>query len=561
MNLKGLLTIGLFLCFGNVRAQQQTEYHFFVQFIDKGLNYVDINKPELFLSQRCLERRERLGVQVDSADLPVTAAYIDNIRKPSITVRYVSKWLNGAVISTAVKDSAYRLKIKFFVDRVVYLGKSDKKTIKSGSQSVDPLEADDSKKLYGDGFQQLDMLNGTMLHKHGYTGNDMLIAVLDAGFKKVNTLSLFEKLYKQKRVIYAYDLVDLEENTYEDDDHGLHVMGCLAANKEGTMIGSAPDAEYILLRTESNKFESWLEELNWVRAAEIADSMGVDVINSSLGYNTFDEEVLNHKHKELDGKTTYISRGAAMAAKKGILVVNSAGNDGNKPWEKIDFPADVEEVLAVGAVDTRLDPSAFSSIGPTADYRIKPDVVALGKNTTIGTTYGVGTGNGTSYSCPIIAGMSACLWQANPDLSAQQIRHVVIHSSHLYPEADNVQGYGLPDFDLALAMIGKHPEFDYKRPGLYKQPQRSLNHKESFTAYAPGETSVFCRVKLRKKFLFIPFKRSKGLYEGVVNEHGFARISVLLYNIPSGKTVDLIFYTLDEKGHHVLLEEYSNSLK
>jgi len=322
-------------------ASAKTEYHFFVQFHDKGLNYVDINKPELFMSERALERRKRLHVPIDSFDLPVTASYIVNITKPSIKVRYVSKWLNGAVITTESMDTAWRLKIKFFVDDVVYLGKSTVKASKSGRQADESPEDEAFKKQYGDGYQQLDMLNGTQLHQYGFNGEGMWVAVFDAGFRKVNELSLFQALIDNKQIIYTNDLVDQEENVFDDDDHGLHVLGCMAANQKGKMIGAAPKANYILIRTESNAYESWLEELNWVRAAEIADSMGVDVVNSSLGYNTFDEERLNHEHKDLDGRTTYISRGAAIAATRGMLVVSSAGNDGNKSWGKLDFPADV----------------------------------------------------------------------------------------------------------------------------------------------------------------------------------------------------------------------------
>lgn len=540
-------------------AASKTTYHFFVQFHDKGLNYVDITKPDFFMSDRALERRTRLHIPIDSLDLPVTAAYINNIRKPSIQVRYVSKWLNGAVISTASMDTAWRLKIKFFVDDVVYLGKSIEKTNRSGRQ--EELAPDDSfKHQYGDGFRQLDMLNGTDLHKVGFLGDNMMIAVFDAGFRKVNELSLFSQIFKNQQVVYTEDVVDLEKNVYDDDDHGLHVFGCIAANKSSTMIGAAPAADYVLIRTESNKYEIWLEELNWVRAAEIADSMGVDVINSSLGYNHFDETRLNHSHADLDGKTTYISRGAAIAASRGMLVVNSAGNDGNKSWGKLDFPADVEDILVVGAVDHNLEAPAFSSPGPTSDFRIKPDIAALGKQTYVATTYGIGTGYGTSYSSPIIAGLATCLWEANKTLTPLEIKQIIKRSGHLFYNPDNVIGYGVPDFDLALKMTGKHPSFDYTKRQVINFNKTKYEHEESVSIYAPDYVKGFCAVKQQKRFLFFKYFKTRSKTECTLDPIGFGRMQVLLYNIPNGKKVTLSFYAENQAGEKTVVKELQGEL-
>lgn len=513
-----------------------TEYYFFVQFIDKDLNYVDINKPEKFLSERCLERRKRLQIPVDSLDLPVTRSYIDNIIKPSINVRYVSKWLNGAVISTPSMDSAYRLKIKFYVDDVVYLGKASVSSTKSGTHAE--LDEVDEKNIYGNGFDQLEMLNGPDLHKLGFTGKSMMIAVFDAGFKRANELSLFKHLYEDNRLIYQYDLVDMEPNVYNDDDHGLHVLGCMAANKEGKMVGAAPDASYVLLRTESDRYESWLEELNWVRAAEIADSMGVDIINSSLGYNTFDEARLNHSHDDLDGKTTFISRGAASAASRGILVVNSAGNDGNKSWGKLDFPADVEDILVVGAVNRKLESPAFSSPGPTADFRLKPDISALGQSTTVSTTYGVGTGNGTSYSCPIVAGLMACLWQAAPHLTPKQLRDIAIRSGHLYLQPDNVMGHGIPDFNLALAMTQHHPTFDYKGPFIINESTVNWTSDKPIHVYVYHGHPIFVKMYKQKRFLVFKYKGKKWETEIDMNTWGFGQVQLPVRNYDEGFEIE-----------------------
>lgn len=559
--LKVLLITLLTLVAFNISVAK-TEYHFFVQFHDKGLNYVDIAKPELFMSERALERRERLQIPIDSFDLPVTASYVVNITKPSIKVRYVSKWLNGAVITTESMDTAWRLKIKFFVDDVVYLGKSTVKTSKSGRQETVTPDDEAFKRQYGDGYQQLNMLHGTKLHQNGYKGQGMYVAVFDAGFRKVNELSLFKSLYTNNQILYTLDLVDQEENVYDDDDHGLHVFGCLAANKENTMIGAAPLANYVLIRTESNAYETWLEELNWVRAAEIADSMGVDVINSSLGYNTFDESRLNHEHKDLDGKTTYISRGAAIAATRGMLVVSSAGNDGNKSWGKLDFPADVEDILVVGAVDYAKEAPSFSSPGPTADFRIKPDVAALGKNTFVATTYGIGTGNGTSYSAPIIAGLATCLWQANPTLPPSEIKRMIIQSGHLYLNPDNVSGHGIPNFNVALMLTGKHPSFDYQKPSVIDFNKTEFEHSEVVDVFVPNNTLyAYCDVVIRKKFLFFPYNKTKATAESNLDKNGFGKMNVQMYNIPESKAVTLLFYFKDEKGNKQSFASFPGEMK
>ncbi|MFT5724439.1 MAG: serine protease AprX [Bacteroidia bacterium] len=551
----------IFACLIFGESYAKTEYHFFVQFYNKGLNYADINKPELFLSERALNRRKKRHVLIDSLDLPVTASYVFNITKPSIKVRYVSKWLNGAVITTESMDTAWRLKIKFFVDDVVYLGKNTVQTNKSGRQSETEPDSDEFKKQYGDGYRQLEMLHGTALHKYGFRGEGMRIAIFDAGFRKVNELSLFKTVIEFGQILYTNDLVDQETNVYDDDDHGLHVFGCMAANKSETMIGSAPSADYLLFRTESNKYETWLEELNWVRAAEIADSMGVDVINSSLGYNTFDEKRLNHTHKDLDGKTTYISRGAGIAATRGILVVNSAGNDGNKSWGTLDFPADVEDILVVGAINHDNEAPAFSSPGPTADFRLKPDVSALGQNTFVATTYGVGTGNGTSYSSPIIAGLATCLWQADPALTPLELKRVIIQSSHLSLNPDNALGHGLPNFDLALMMIGNHPNFDYTKAHVIDFDKTEFEHLELVNLYVPGDTLAFCDFKLKKRFLFVLYNKTMKTFVAELDKKGFGKLQAELYNIPEGKEIILSFYRISNRGDKVILKVINGQLK
>ena len=526
-------------------------YHFFVQFHDKLLNYSSLDQAHTYLSERSLERRKRLGIKLDSTDLPVSQGYIINIVKPSIHVDYVSKWLNGAVISTLEPDSAFNLKIKFFVDDVVYLGKTQETTWQSGNQSELV-----NKDTFGLGWNQVHMMQGEQLHLNGYTGKSMRIAVLDAGFKRMNKLSLFKHLYDNQKIVYTNDLVDKESDVYDDDDHGLHVIGCMAANKSGTMVGTAPDAEYVLIRTEANRYENLLEELHWVRAAEIADSLGVDVINSSLGYNHFDEKRLNHTHDELDGKSAYISRGADFAVTRGILVVNSAGNDGNKAWGKLDFPADAELPLIVGAMRDNMEVTSFSSPGPTSDMRIKPDIAALGHQVTIATTYGTGTGNGTSYSTPIVTGLATCLWEADPSLTPQQIKKLIIHSSHLFNTPDYSVGHGLPDFNLALKMIGKHPNMDYSKPQVVNREQELDGDQIQYDVYVPNSQYVSFLIYQKKRFLI--FKYRKKLESGELNLYrGFAKIDIQSLDDYGKKNTAIEFRYSNAQGDQHVFESIS----
>lgn len=526
-------------------------YHFFVQFHDKLLNYSSLDQAHTYLSERSIERRKRLGIKLDSTDLPVSQGYIINILKPSIHVDYVSKWLNGAVISTLDPDSAYNLKIKFFVDDVVYLGKTNETSWKSGSQTE---EVD--KDTFGLGWNQVHMMHGEYLHNTGYTGSSMRIAVLDAGFKRMNKLSLFKHLYANHKIVYTNDLVDKESDVYDDDDHGLHVIGCMAANKPGTMVGTAPDAEYVLIRTEANRYENMLEELHWVRAAEIADSLGVDVINSSLGYNHFDEKRLNHSHEDLDGKSAYISRGADLAVTRGILVVNSAGNDGNKSWGKLDFPADAELPLIVGAMRANKEVTSFSSPGPTADMRIKPDIAALGHQVTIATTYGTGTGNGTSYSTPIVTGLATCLWEADPSLTPLQLKQVIIHSSHLLNTPDYSVGHGLPDFNLALKIIGKDSKMNYTTPQVINRDQEIDGDKIQYNVYVPNSKYVSFLVYQKKRFLF--FKRRKKLEAGDLSLfRGFAKVDLQSLDDYGKKNTAVDFIYTDAEGEEQVFETIS----
>lgn len=526
------LLLLLLLCAFTSKADY--DYHFFVQFKDKSHNYLQYYGPESFLTSKAIERRKRQNIPYDSFDIPVTKAYVDNMLDENIKLRFITRWLNGAVITVKDKNFAYRLKIKFFVDRVYYLGRTDEKSDRIHTNNDKsktgkcPEKPGSIKEGYNESYDQIKMINGLPLHKQNLKGQGMTIAVFDAGFYRVDQLCAFQKLREEGRIAGTFDIYERDRNVYDDNDHGTNVLGVMAADWSNEMIGSAPEATYYLFRTELKFSELLLEELNWVRAAEMADSLGVDIINSSLGYNRFDEESTNHNHDELDGKTAFITKAASIAASRGMLVVNASGNDGNKFWKKINFPADAPGILTVGAVDEELNPPLFSSFGPTADNRVKPEIAALGYNTAITTTYGVGKANGTSFSCPLIAGMAACLWQSNRNLKPAEIIHILIKSSHLFDDPDNVIGYGVPDFFAALTMAGANTKFNYSGAGTIYQFPDTVDSRYAFQFYTPYDSTVLLNAEFSepRKFLFFNYKKELTEIPVTTDSTGFSPIRI-----------------------------------
>ena len=298
--------------------------------------------------------------------------------------------------------------------------------------------------VYGAADAQLKSLNGKRLHESGYRGRGMMIAVFDGGFMNVDKIPALHKI----KLAGVKDFVVPEsKNVFGEMEHGTMVLSTMAANAPDFYVGVAPEAQYLLIRCEDERTESLAEEDYWASAAEYADSCGVDVINSSLGYHGFDDSSMNHHYYEQDGKTVLISRTASMCADKGIVCVNSAGNDGMGSWKKINFPADAKDILTVGSINEHGMNAAFSAVGPTADGRIKPDVMAFGSPTCVITGRGsIINDNGTSFSSPLVAGMVACLWQALPGKTAKQIIKLVKLAGDNQQHPDNVFGYGVPDF-------------------------------------------------------------------------------------------------------------------
>ena len=420
--------------------------YYWIGFTDKQFTPHTIHHPETFLSQRSVMRRKNQGIVIENSDLPVSPAYLDSLAKDHrVQIRYSSRWLNGAVILLSDGDALPDLQNYPFVSDTRLL-----KPYPDTDKHLTGTETIISNIDYEPLNTQITQLNGHHLHEKGMRGEGIMIAVFDAGFKDVNTLNGFADLRYSGRLAGIKDFVDHDADIFSQHPHGTYVLSVMTADIPGELIGTAPGAYYWLFRTEDTSSEYMIEEYNWLAAAEFADSIGADIINSSLGYTTFDDPSQNYFYPDMDGNTTVVAKAAGKASQRGMLVVNSAGNYGQQEWKYIGSPADNEYVLSVGAVDRFGEKVPFSSIGPTADNRIKPDVMAMGRDVVLaGLNNTTVYGSGTSFSAPIIAGLAACLWQEHRYLSSIELKKAIIKSAHNYNAANNFIGHGIPDFKMA----------------------------------------------------------------------------------------------------------------
>jgi serine protease AprX len=431
-------------------AQTTPKSYFWVQLKDKKGTSYQTSKPEAFLSQRAINRRSRQHIAIDETDLPVSQVYLDTLKKRGLEIFHTSKWLNGVTVRIADTAQIRKIAALPFVVSVQYTRPANVLKSATNKFNEDDIQAGIDPAKYGNAISQLTQLNGQYLHNQGFRGKGIQIAVLDAGFWHTNQIAAFDSLWINKRILGTRDFVDPKSDFYNTHTHGTSVLSCMAGNIPGSIIGTAPDASYYLFRSEQDPSEYLVEEDNWVAAAELADSVGVDVINSSLGYSTFDDPTMNHTYADMNGRKTRITQGANMAFKKGILVFNSAGNEGNKAWVRIIAPSDGENVIAVAAVIRDGMRAAFSSVGPAYGGGIKPNVAANGGNTYLITSSGtLGYSSGTSFSSPVLAGMGACLLQANPYANVKQVKMAIEQSAHQYSKPDSLLGFGIPDFEKA----------------------------------------------------------------------------------------------------------------
>ena len=428
---------------------------------DKPNSATYLATPLTMLSQRALDRRTRQNIVLDSKDVPVDISYYSQIKSATgITILAKSKWLNAIHVQGTQTD-INNLKSTFsFVDLIEFANNSlnakgkvaPRSSVKKNKNKFAEINTTFN---YGTATNQITMLKGDFLHQEGYSGSGMQIAVIDAGFPNVDALDAFKRLRDNNQILGGYDFVNRSTNFYAGHNHGTNVLSDIGGYIDGAFVGTAPDASFYLFITEDANNEVPLEESLWVEAAERADSLGVDVINTSLGYTTFDNANYNYSYGDMDGETAFISRGAEIGASRGMILVNAIGNEGNDPWKYMGAPADAASVFTVGAVNASREIASFSSFGPTADNRVKPDVLAQGQS-----VYVIGhisgnpiTSNGTSFSSPVMAGVVACFWQAFPNLTSTQIMQRIRESADRYNNPDEQYGYGIPNFEAAYATV------------------------------------------------------------------------------------------------------------
>ena len=453
-----VFAIGLTLLASNAKGQGC----YWVAFTDKNNTEYSLNNPHAYLSDRSIERRIKQNIAIDSLDIPVNIIYIDSVLSFGANMIHSSKWLNGFTVYTELLDFESRVAKFSFVKEIQltkpkHLAKNSfNKFIELSLKDKEPVDSS----FYGSSVFQTGLLNGQYLHNQGFNGEGMQIAVLDAGFLNVDEYLAFDSLWINDQILGTKDFVDPGSDIFNTHYHGMSVLSCMGGNVPGELIGTARKAEYWLLRSEDDNSEYLIEEDNWVVAAEFADSVGVDIINSSLGYYEFDDPTMNHTYAEMDGKTTRVTKAANIAASKGILVFSSAGNEGNDPWKYIIAPSDGDKVTGVGATNAFGVAAPFTSFGPASDGDIKPNVCALGWGTYLQQSHGgLGFSSGTSFSSPVMAGMAACLMQANPFASAIEVKNAIEQSAHLYNAPDSLLGYGIPDMKLADQILESTNDF------------------------------------------------------------------------------------------------------
>ena len=415
-------------------------FAFFVQFTDKT------GSEQIALSQAALNKRAERNIAIDSLDYAVSPAYMDSLEALGVHIYHSSRWMNGACIETD-SNTIQRIAQWTFVDTIYLTRQRDESAPQNAGVFGDPAEAirrrgEETTWLSDPQTEQLQL---HLLHEAGFHGQGITMAIVDGGFQNVDTLSAFDAVRDQ--ILGIYDTTDDSDPiTGSTGNHGVKCFSTIAAITADYQ-GAATAANYYLIRSEEHQTESPKEMDNWVAAIELADSLGVDILSSSLGYAMFDDDRHTLTYADMNGQTTRCSRAATIAAEKGMLVIVAAGNEGNKAWHYISAPADADNILTVGAVNIHDSIAAFSSWGPTADGRVKPEVCATGSQTALinPLNNSVIYGNGTSFACPIIAGMAACLWSAMPHATNMEIRERIIQSADRYTQPHDQYGYGIPN--------------------------------------------------------------------------------------------------------------------
>lgn len=505
-----------------------------VYFTDKPDAAHYLANPLEMLSQRALDRRTRQNIPLDNKDVPISVSYINQVTATEgITVKAKSKWLNALHIR-GTAEAIQSLENLAFVNHVQFanstLNTAGRAMRQNQSSIVNKNQEVQVNFGYGTSANQIQMLKGNLLHQQDLTGNGKIIAVMDNGFPNVNTAQPFQRLMNGNKILGGYDFVNRNASFYTGGTHGTLVLSTMGGYVENQLVGTGPDASYYLFITEDTSDENPVEESYWVEAAEMADSLGVDIINTSLGYFTYNNPNYSYEYADMNGTTAFISRGADIAFSKGMICVVSAGNSGAGANPNISAPADAINVLAVGAVTFDGSYASFSSIGPSSDGRIKPDIMAQGEQAVVSDTFGnIVTANGTSFSAPIISGMVACLWQSFPNKTNLEIMQMIKQSAHLYTTPNNQFGYGIPDFSRAITDALNIPDFSKKELSLYPNPANSVVNIAIPESYSEVQISIYNQ--LGQEIMNREIKRESSVFSVENLQSG-----IYLYKIKAGNT-------------------------
>lgn len=494
-----------------------------VEFMDKENSSYTLQNPEEFLSARALERRQKNNIPLDFYDLPVSPVYLETLTKDveELELFFTSRWFNGALFkaqNALVSDiiNSYEFVKSVEVVKPSLSEKSNdtqKEDEESGSTQgtsnnspsngsykfpathYNGMDEDFSYYYENDQIMEfIELVNGHYLHGKGYNGAGIIVTVLDSGFKDVDKMDGFRYLWDTDKILGYQDFVNPGGNIFDTHTHGTSVLSVMAGMLNHDYRGGAPEAYYYLVRTEDASTEFRVEEYNWLAGAEYADSVGADIINSSLGYSEFDNSAQNYTYQDMDGETTVAARAANMAFNRGILVVNSAGNYGNNNWQYIGTPADAMGALAVGGTDNQGERVSFSSIGPSSDGRIKPDVMAQGRSVPVlSTSDQVMNANGTSFASPLMAAMAACLLQRHPEATNEQLRNAIKRSGDKYFEPDNFYGHGIPDFEAASLILEQISE-DHEDHNIVSLSVNPIDQQTSLRFFLDQQDMVMVEV-------------------------------------------------------------------
>lgn len=480
-------------------AQAQDRYAVYFKY--KPQSHLSLSRPQEFLTQRALDRRIREGILADSLDLPVAAGYIREISPFSSDILYSVKWMNVAVVVTD-QAGADQMSILPFVDKVELVGHGFLSRPEGKTKVDAPLPTQHRSRESKLNTQTLALVDNSYdfqnqligidkMHEEGYTGAGVTIAVFDAGFPGIDTISTFTHLFANQQILAQRDLIrPWNTHVFQGHQHGTNVLSLIASNEPAKLVSGAYNSDFILIISEEVETEYRIEEFNWVRAAEYSDSLGVDIISSSLGYWDFDDLAMNYTLEDLDGKTTIITQGSNIASDKGILVVNSVGNYGSRGESSLIAPADAEDILSVGSVRADGSLSAFSSRGPTSDGRFKPDLASFGDHPILIRANGTaGAGNGTSFAAPQITALAAGLWEAKPEWTKVELMENLFRSASQFDDPDNLIGYGVPNFYDAL--YGEILDIEEEEAGEWKVYPNPLIAEDLNIHFGVGLSATF----------------------------------------------------------------------